>query len=94
MTTRLHTRALLMCGAATFLCHAAAAQEVIQLDAISVDSKRAVQTGEATSETVVDAEEPGKLSKTCRRHVCGVLYVCRGSRPDIPTRGSSGGIRP
>lgn len=57
MTTRLHTRALLMCGAATFLCHAAAAQEVIQLDAISVDSKRAVQTGEATSETVVDAEE-------------------------------------
>ena len=33
--------------------------------------------------TMADAEEPGDLAKSCRRHVCGLLYICRGSRPDI-----------
>jgi hypothetical protein len=33
--------------------------------------------------TMPDAEEPGDLAKTCRRHVCGLLYVCRGTRPDV-----------
>ena len=30
-----------------------------------------------------DAEDPGELAGSCRRHVCGLLYVCRGSRPDV-----------
>ncbi|MGR3452631.1 TonB-dependent receptor domain-containing protein [Pseudooceanicola sp.] len=59
MTTRLCPRALLLCSAAIFTTHAAQAQQVTALDPITVDSKRAVQTGTATAETVVDAEEIG-----------------------------------
>lgn len=33
--------------------------------------------------TMVGGDEPGVMAKTCRRHVCGLLYVCRGSRPDL-----------
>lgn len=61
-------RALLMCSAALCLGAQSAAaqdqtdptlatQDTIVLEAINVDSKRAVQTDETTSETVVDAEE-------------------------------------
>ncbi|WP_375688409.1 TonB-dependent receptor domain-containing protein [Pseudooceanicola sp. LIPI14-2-Ac024] len=57
MTTRLHARALLLCSAALLTCTSATAQEALTLDAISVDSKREVQTGTATAETVVDGEE-------------------------------------
>lgn len=57
MTTRLNARALLLCGAATVPGHAALAQDTILLDPITVESKRDVQTGTATAETVVDAEE-------------------------------------
>ena len=30
-----------------------------------------------------DGEQPGKLAKTCRQHVCGLLYIMRGCRPDL-----------
>jgi hemoglobin/transferrin/lactoferrin receptor protein len=50
-------RALLMCSAAGLIAMPALAQETVDLAPITVNSKRAVQVDESTSETVVDEEE-------------------------------------
>ena len=57
MTFQRNLTALLLGSAATLMAGQGRAQEVIDLDAITVESKREVQTDTATAETVVDLEE-------------------------------------